>query len=73
MRKTAHYIAFGVFPSVLTCPSPELFHDYVYEMFTALPYVLYEDSDLDPKKSKLAREHRVNRKPSFANEQNNAE
>lgn len=73
MRKTAHYIAFGVFPSVLTCPSPELFHDYVYEMFTALPYVLYEDSDLDPKKSKLAREHRVNRKPGFANAQGNAE
>lgn len=73
MRKTAHYIAFGVFPSVLTCPSPELFHDYVYEMFTALPYVLYEDFDLDPKKSKLAREHRVNRKPGFANAQGNAE
>lgn len=73
MRKTAHYIAFGVFPSVLTCPSPELFHDYVYEMFTALPYVLYEDPDLDPKKSKLAREHRVNRKPGFANAQDNAE
>ena len=72
MRKTAHYIAFGVFPSVLTCPSPELFHNYVYEMFTALPYVLYEDSDLDPKKSKLAREHRVNRKPGFANAQDNA-
>ncbi len=65
MRKTAHYIAFGAFPSVFTCPSPEMFHDYVYEMFTGLPYVLYEDPYLDPKESKLAREHRVNRKPGF--------
>lgn len=67
MRKTAHYIAFGVFPSVFTCPSQELFHDYVYEMFTALPYVLYEDPYLDPKESKLAKTHRINRKFGCAN------
>ena len=73
MRKTAHYIAFGVFPSVFTCPSPELFHDYVYEMLTGLPHVLYEDPYLDPKESKLAREHRMNRKPGFANAQDNVE
>ncbi|MDE7245401.1 MAG: hypothetical protein K2O18_15705, partial [Oscillospiraceae bacterium] len=73
MRKTTHYIAFGAFPAVLTCPSPELFHDYVYEMLTALPYVLYEDPYLDPKESKLARKHRMDRKPGFANAQDTVE
>ena len=73
MRKTAHYIALGVFPSVFTCPSPELFHDYVHEMFTALPHVLYEDPDLDPAESNLAKEHRMNRKPGFSDAQNHAE
>lgn len=67
MRKIAHYAAFGVFPYIYTCPCQEMFHDYVYEVFTGLPRVLYEDPYFDPQKSKFAREHRMNRKPGFAN------
>lgn len=65
MRKTAHYLAFGVFPMVFTCPGEELFHDYVYEIFTALPYVLYQDPYLDPEESELAKKQRRERMPAY--------
>lgn len=66
MRKVARYIAFGVFPFVFTCPSSTMFHDYVSEMFTELPYVLYKDPCLDPQKSELAIKRRQERNPNFA-------
>lgn len=66
MRKTTHYIAFGVFPSVFTCPVPEMFHSYVGEVFEALPYVLYKDPYFQPRESKRAIEQRAARKPDFA-------
>jgi len=61
MRKTLHYIAFGVLPLCYTVPVKHAFHDYIHEIFDEIPYVLYVDDtlqDADSEKAKLLRQQR---------------
>jgi hypothetical protein len=62
-RKTLHYLEFGVLPLNVTAPTSQMFHNYIGEIFEAVPYVLFVDHDLQKPDSTRAREMRKNRKP----------
>ncbi|WP_433065604.1 hypothetical protein [Dactylosporangium sp. CS-033363] len=64
MRKTLHYIAFGVVPLNVTAPVDEPFHDYLYELFEAVPHVLGVDGTLQGPGSREAERLRRERRPS---------
>lgn len=48
LRKTLHYIEFGVVPLNITAPTREAFHDYLDELFEKIPRVLTVDARLHP-------------------------
>lgn len=48
MRKTLHYIEFGVLPLNYTVPTRNAFHSYVFEAIYAVPRVLNVDATVDP-------------------------
>jgi hypothetical protein len=62
LRKTLHYIAFGVVPQNFTAPTIDSYHDYIDELFLAIPRVLAVDSTLQGD-SKDAERLRAERKP----------
>ncbi|MBH8552678.1 hypothetical protein I8751_09890 [Nostocaceae cyanobacterium CENA357] len=62
-RKTIHYIEFGVLPLNYTAPALDTFHDYIDEMFEAVPYALFVDPDMQSKNSVRANELRHLRMP----------
>jgi hypothetical protein len=63
MRKTLHYIAFGVVPLNVTAPVDDPYHDYLYELFEAVPHVLTVDSSLQGADSTEAARLRQARRP----------
>jgi hypothetical protein len=63
LRKTLHYLAFGVVPLNVTAPVDEPYHDFLYELFEATPEVLLVDSSLQGENSMGARRLRSERKP----------
>lgn len=63
-RKTLHYLEFGVLPMNFTAPSPKMFHNYIGEIFEAVPYVLFEDHNLQGRNSIRSKELRKQRKPT---------
>jgi hypothetical protein len=63
IRKTLHYIAFGVVPLNVTAPVDEPYHDYLHELFQAVPHVLAVDSTLQEDDSAEARRLRRDRRP----------
>lgn len=63
LRKTLHYLAFGVVPLNVTAPVDEPFHDFLYELFEAMPEVLLIDNSLQGDDSTGARRLRSERKP----------
>jgi hypothetical protein len=65
MRKTLHYIAFGVVPLNVTAPVDEPYHDYLDELFEAVPEVLTIDSTLQGIDSAGARRLRSERRPTL--------
>jgi hypothetical protein len=62
MRKTLHYIEFGVIPLNFTVPTMDGFHDYLDELFEQIPRVLTIDSRLQGE-SMEAKKLRDERKP----------
>jgi hypothetical protein len=62
IRKTLHYIEFGVVPLNFTAPVMEGFHDYIDELFIQVPYVLAVDSRVQGDSTE-ARRLRAERKP----------
>jgi hypothetical protein len=61
LRKTLHYIEFGVVPLNVTAPTMEGFHDYLDELFERIPRVLTVDSGLqhDSADARRLREERM--------------
>lgn len=62
-RKTLHYMEFGVLPQNYTAPVPETFHNYIGEIFEAIPYVLFVDPSMQGEGSIRSKEIREERKP----------
>ncbi len=62
-RKTLHYIEFGVIPLNYTAPTLDTFHNYIGEIFEAIPYVLFVDHDMQGEGSIRANELRNLRAP----------
>lgn len=62
-RKTLHYIEFGVLPLNYTAPTLNTFHDYIDEIFEAVPYALFIDPDMQSENSERANELRRLRMP----------
>ena len=48
IRKTPHYIEFGVVPLNFTVPVANGFHDYLNELFIQVPQVLGVDARVQP-------------------------
>lgn len=63
IRKTLHYIAFGVVPLNFTAPTLGGFHDYMDELFEKIPHVLSTDPTFqgDSAEGKRLREERMPR------------
>ncbi len=64
-RKTLHYMEFGVLPMNFTAPTRLMYHNYISEIFEAIPYVLFVDHDLQGINSIRAKELRKIRKPNY--------
>jgi hypothetical protein len=62
LRKTLHYIEFGVVPLNFTVPVVDEFHDYLDELFEKIPRVIFGDSRLQGD-SADAKKLRDERKP----------
>lgn len=62
LRKTLHYIEFGVIPLSFTVPTLNGFHDYLDELFDKIPKVLAIDSTLQGNSTE-AKRLREERKP----------
>lgn len=62
IRKTLHYIEFGVVPLNFTAPVMDGFHDYLDELFIRVPYVLAVDARVQGDSTE-ARRLRAERKP----------
>ena len=62
-RKTIHYIEFGVLPLNYTAPTLNTFHNYIGEIFEAVPYALFVDPDMQSENSVGANELRRSRMP----------
>lgn len=65
MRKTLFYIQFGIIPNVITVPTDKMYHNFLHELFTSVPYVLSEDHDYQYKDSKEAIRTRSERMPDY--------
>ncbi|MFE7189484.1 hypothetical protein [Kitasatospora sp. NPDC057541] len=63
MRKTLHYLQFGVHPLNHTAPTSEGFHDFLYELLVAVPEVMATDDTLQGPGSAGAEQLRVERRP----------
>ncbi|MFD8322262.1 hypothetical protein [Kitasatospora purpeofusca] len=64
MRKTLHYLQFGVHPLNHTAPTPEGHHDFLYELLVAVPDVLGTDDTLQSADSDGAERLRADRRPA---------
>jgi hypothetical protein len=64
MRKTIHYLEFGVLPLNFTVPLAETHHNYFYEIFEAIPYALFVDPDMQSNDSVKANKLRQERTPN---------
>jgi hypothetical protein len=65
MRKTIHYLEFGVLPLNFTVPLTETYHNYFYELFEAIPYALFIDPDMQNENSTKANKMRSERTPEI--------
>jgi hypothetical protein len=63
LRKTLHYIEFGVVPLNHTAPTCESYHNYLYELFEKIPHVLLVDRTLQDGASGEAQRLRDQRMP----------
>jgi hypothetical protein len=63
MRKSLHYLAFGVYPMSYAIPSNPAFHDYVHEALNSVPHTLFVDRDLQARGSAEAARLRSLRLP----------
>lgn len=62
-RKMLLYLEFGIYPKILTSPADNMFHDFINELFTAIPYVVNEDHSYQDENSKEALKTRKERMP----------
>ena len=63
VRKQLFYIAFGVTPFIYSVPCDEMAHDPVYELFEAIPDVIYNDHTWQDNNSPNGNRTRNERKP----------
>lgn len=63
MRKTLHYLAFGIYPLSYAVPTVPAFHDYVDEALNSVPHTLFVDHDLQAQGSTEAARLRALRLP----------
>ncbi|MBR3418872.1 MAG: hypothetical protein IKG82_09320 [Oscillospiraceae bacterium] len=63
LRKQLFYIAFGVVPFVYTVPSNVLAHDFIFELFEAVPNIIYYDHTWQDKDSSNGNRTRNERRP----------
>ena len=68
MRKTFHYLEFGVLPECYGIAAPSLFHDVVSEYFGSLDHVVYRDHSWQDVNSAAFLETRKKRSPDFTGE-----
>lgn len=62
-RKTLLYLEFGIYPKILTVPLDHMFHNFIYELFEAVPYVVNEDHNYQAENSREALRTRKERMP----------
>lgn len=63
LRKQLFYISFGVIPLFHTVPNNNPAHDLIYELFEAIPDVIYNDHTWQDDDSPNAIRTRNERKP----------
>jgi hypothetical protein len=63
LRKTLHYIQFGVLPLNYTAPAIDSYHNFLDELFEQIPYVLLVDNTLQGPTSQMAKRLREERRP----------
>ena len=70
MRKKLFYMAFGVMPWFVTVPTASQAHDDIYELFSAIPDVIYRDHTWQSPNSRNGNRTRDDRMPErvFASE-----
>ena len=64
LRKQLFYLAFEVVPQFYTVPCDNLAHDAIYELFEAIPDVIYKDhtwQEIDSVNARRTREDRMPR------------
>lgn len=64
-RKMLYYIEFGAFPYLYTVPVDELAHNFIFEIFQAVPNVLVNDHSAQDRDSAEFLRTRLERKPGF--------
>lgn len=65
MRKSLHYLAFGIYPLSYAVPIFPAFHDYVDEALKSVPHTLFVDHDLQSQESAEAAKLRSLRYPGL--------
>ena len=67
MRKTLFYLENELLAHVITVPCDRMSHNFLYELFKSVPYVLKEDHSWQSENSKEAIRTRRERDPNFNN------
>ncbi|MBR2175940.1 MAG: hypothetical protein IJ861_03205 [Clostridia bacterium] len=65
MRKKLFYLEMGILPKFYTVPCDIMFHSDIYEIFEALPNVIYQDHSQQEEGSEEAVRTRKERKPGY--------
>lgn len=68
MRKTLFYINQGIIPMIYTVPVNKMFHNFIYELYNAVPDVLSNDNSYQEADSAQAKRSREERMPGFKRE-----
>jgi hypothetical protein len=66
LRKTLHYIEFGVLPLNITVPTVDGYHNYLDEVFERIPHVLTSDPSQQGAESEERSRLRAERRPDSA-------
>ena len=65
MKKQLFYLQFGVIPLFHTVPFESPAHDFIYELFNAVPDIIYNDHTWQAEDSFHANRTRKGRQPGF--------
>lgn len=65
MRKMLFYLEFGIYPKIVTVPTEKMYHNFVNEMFEAVPYIVHDDHNYQGTDSSEAVRTRKERMPGY--------